>query len=119
MLTRDAALAFAQEWIDAWNSHDLDRILSHYTDDFEMSSPLIISIFGEPSGTLKGKQRVRAYWAMGLERRPGLRFELLDVFGGAGGVVILYRSEQQHQVAELLLFDEHGRVRVGAAHYNA
>ncbi|MEW5745619.1 MAG: nuclear transport factor 2 family protein [Nitrospirota bacterium] len=22
---------FAQEWINAWNSHDLDRILNHYS----------------------------------------------------------------------------------------
>lgn len=119
MLTRDAARAFAQEWIDAWNSHDLDRILSHYTDDFEMSSPLIVSIFGEPSGTLRGKAQVRAYWALGLERRPGLRFELLEVFSGVNSLVISYRSEQEHLATELLLFDDHGRVRVGSAHYNA
>ena len=24
--------AFAQDWQDAWNSHDLTRILSHYSD---------------------------------------------------------------------------------------
>lgn len=24
------AQKFAQEWVDAWNSHDLDRIMSHY-----------------------------------------------------------------------------------------
>ena len=46
---------FARQWIDSWNSHDLGRILSHYSDDFEMSSPLIINIVGEPSGMLKGK----------------------------------------------------------------
>lgn len=118
MLTREAALAFAREWIDSWNSRDLDRILAHYTDDFEMSSPLIASLFGEPSGTLKGKDRVRAYWTVGLQRRPNLHFELLDVFSGANSVVILYRSEQGHQVTEQLLFDQSGQVRVGSAHYN-
>jgi hypothetical protein len=118
VLTRDAALAFAHEWIDAWNSHDLDRILSHYTDDFEMSSPKIATIFGEPSGTLAGKERVRAYWAKGLQGRPNLRFELLDVFSGANSVVIYYRSEEEPLAAELLLLGEDGRVRVGNAHYN-
>ena len=34
---------FATDWIAAWNSHDLDRVLTHYEDDFEMSSPLIAS----------------------------------------------------------------------------
>src|ERR1700723_3107179 len=38
MMTSELALRFA-EWIAAWNAHDLPRILSHYADDFEMSSP--------------------------------------------------------------------------------
>ncbi|HEX5049396.1 MAG TPA: nuclear transport factor 2 family protein, partial [Gammaproteobacteria bacterium] len=42
MITQDFAQTFAHEWIDAWNSHDLDRILSHYADDFVMSSPRIV-----------------------------------------------------------------------------
>lgn len=40
MIDREWALEFARDWIESWNSHDMDRILSHYTDDFEMSSPL-------------------------------------------------------------------------------
>ena len=52
---------FAADWIESWNAHDLNRILSHYTDDFEMSSPVIIQVAGEPSGTLKGKAAVAAY----------------------------------------------------------
>lgn len=52
MVTRDRALKFAREWIEAWNAHDLQGVLSHYTDDFEMSSPFIGAFAGEPSGTL-------------------------------------------------------------------
>ena len=40
-MTKDFAIRFAGEWIAAWNAHDLGRILSHYTEDFEMSSPVI------------------------------------------------------------------------------
>lgn len=32
------ARRFAADWIAAWNRHDLDAILAHYTDDFEMRS---------------------------------------------------------------------------------
>ena len=49
---------FAPEWIAAWNSRDLDRVLSHYTDDFEMSSPLIVALMNEPSGVLHGKPAI-------------------------------------------------------------
>jgi hypothetical protein len=38
---------FAKEWVAAWNSHDLELILAHYEDDFEMSSPIITALVGE------------------------------------------------------------------------
>ena len=43
MISSHAAERFADDWIAAWNAHDLEKILSHYTDDFEMSSPVIVS----------------------------------------------------------------------------
>ena len=33
------AREFAREWIEAWNSHDLDTILSHYADGVVLTSP--------------------------------------------------------------------------------
>ena len=78
MMTRDEALRFAQEWAAAWNARDLDRILAHYSDDVEMSTPFIVKLMGEPSGTLKGKQQVRAYWRRALDRIPDLHFEVLS-----------------------------------------
>lgn len=35
-------LRFSESWIDAWNSHDLERILAHYEDDFLLESPHVI-----------------------------------------------------------------------------
>ncbi len=35
------ANTFAKEWLESWNSHDLDRILSHYSDDLEITTRLI------------------------------------------------------------------------------
>jgi hypothetical protein len=74
MIDKNFAEHFARDWIDSWNSHELDRILSHYSDQFEMSSPVIIQVVGEPSGTLKGKDAVGAYWAKALSLISDLRF---------------------------------------------
>jgi ketosteroid isomerase-like protein len=63
MMTRSFADQFALEWIEAWNSHDLERILSHYAEDASMSSPFIAQIVGIPSGILQGKPALRAYWS--------------------------------------------------------
>lgn len=57
------AKEFAHAWIAAWNSHHLERILEHHEEDFEMSSPVIATLAGEPSGKLRGKAAVAAYWS--------------------------------------------------------
>lgn len=107
---------FARSWIDAWNAHDLDAVLAHYSDDFEFSSPLIRQIAGEASGRLKGKKAVRAYWRAALARMPDLRFELVDVLAGIDGLLILYRG-QRGLSAEVFEFDANGQVRRGQALY--
>ena len=116
----DAAFArrFAEEWVAAWNAHDLDRILSHYSDDFEISSPFIPVIAGEPSGTLKGKENVRAYWKAALEKMPELEFELRDVLFGLDSIVIYYRSVKEKMSAEVLFLGEAGKVVRVVAHYD-
>jgi hypothetical protein len=42
MIERSWAGALARERIVGWNAHDLDRVLVHYADSFEMTSPLIV-----------------------------------------------------------------------------
>jgi ketosteroid isomerase-like protein len=116
----DAAFArqFAEEWIASWNSHDLDRILSHYTDDFEMQSPFIVQLMKEPSGRLRGKEVIRRYWERGLSAQPSLHFELEDVFVGANSVAIAYQRENGSRVVELIVFNEARQAIAGSAHYD-
>jgi hypothetical protein len=105
--------------VESWNSHDLDRILSHYTDEFEMSSPRITPLMGEPSGTLKGKRSIRAYWEKALAQSPGLRFELKEVLIGANSVVICYNNVTRgKKAAEVFIFGESGKVAKSMAHYD-
>ncbi len=119
MITRERALEFAEEWIGTWNSHDLDLILAHYSDDFEMSSPRIVQVMYEPSGTLKGKDNVRRYWEKSLAQAPGLRFELIEVLVGAGSLVVYYNNlTRGKKAAEVFVFGPDGRVAKSMAHYD-
>lgn len=110
MLDTRWARDFARDWIDSWNSHDMDRILSHYTDDFEITSPLIVERLKKPRGTLQGKQSVRAYWEPSLHAAPPLEFELIDLLVGIDSITIYYRNVGKRIVAETLIFDRDGRV---------
>lgn len=116
MLTPEFADAFAAEWIEAWNHHDLPRILSHYEDDFEMSSPNIPRLTNEPSGTLKGKEAVGAYWQRALERTPTLHFTLEHVLLGINSITLIYQGARGIS-AEVFHFDRDGRVSRAYAHY--
>ena len=118
MIEPGFAERFAKEWVAAWNAHDLDRILSHYDDDFEMSSPLIARLVGERSGKLRGKVAIREYWTQALAAAPDLRFELLSVLAGVDGVVVYYRGHRG-LAAETFQFGANGKVRAAAAHYAA
>lgn len=118
MLTAEFADEFAREWIEAWNSHDLERILSHYTHDFEMRSPVIIRIAGEPSGTLRGKAAVGAYWAKALAANPELHFELITALRGVRSIVLYYRGARGLS-AEVFEFEESGLVRRSFANYES
>lgn len=118
MLDRAWAEEFAHEWIAAWNSHDLERVLAHYSDDFQMTSPLIAQWLGVADGKLQGKEAVRRYWAQGLEKMPQLQFKLLDVVVGVNSLGIVFESVGlPRTVLEFMQLDEKKRcVRSEALH---
>jgi hypothetical protein len=111
------ARELAAEWVAAWNTHDLERIFSHYTDAFEMRSPLIAERGFSADGVLRGKPAIRPYWSAGLAASPPIRFELIDVYAGADTVVIHYRSVGRRIVTEVLELDADRRIIRGSACY--
>lgn len=109
---------FAPEWIAAWNSHDLERILSHYSDDVTVTSAFAERVRGPGTGdTVRGKAALRAYWGLALERFTTLRFELLQAYPGVDSLVLTYHSVAGLIGAEYMRFDASGRVCEVRAHY--
>jgi ketosteroid isomerase-like protein len=111
------AREFALQWVDAWNAHDLDGVLAHFADDAEFSSPVAAQLLPETHGTLRGKEAIRGYWTVGLERIPDLRFEVIDVYTGVDIVVIHYRNHVGGLVNEVLHLNATGLVQRGYGTY--
>jgi ketosteroid isomerase-like protein len=44
MVNTQKAYQLALDWIEGWNRHDLDAILSHYADDVEFTSPFVVKL---------------------------------------------------------------------------
>ncbi len=117
MIKAKQANEFAEHWIQSWNNHDLDQIMSHYTDDFEMSSPVIVSAMNEPSGKLMGKEVIRVYWSKALSKYSNLNFEKKHVLVGADSVTIIYNGVRGLS-AESFHFNQEGKVYAAYAHYD-
>ena len=110
--------AFAAEWVEAWNSHDLSRILSHYADDVVFTSPASSRYTGDPSGRVVGKAALEAYWRRALENAPDLTFTLRSVFSGPNAVAIRYFSSRTGaEAVEVLRFNPDGLAVDSAAYY--
>ncbi|MDO9067004.1 MAG: nuclear transport factor 2 family protein, partial [Deltaproteobacteria bacterium] len=72
---------------------------------------------GEPSGTLKGKKAVGAYWAKALELIPDLRFELIATLTGVNSITLYYKGTKGRLAAEIFHFGPAGKVAKAFAHY--
>ncbi len=119
IMPHDAArlAALGREWIAAWNAHDLERVLALYSDDFEMTSDRIPALGFDASGTLRGKEKVRAYWALALQRLPNLHFDLIDLYVSPDSVVVHYANDRGAKICEYLRVDEAGKIRQGSANH--
>src|SRR6478672_5389692 len=85
-------LDFANEWVNAWNSHDLEKIMSNDSETLQFTSPLIKQMGINESGTITNKRELRSYFEKGLQKYPDLQFELYHVLNGVNSVVLFYKS---------------------------
>ena len=107
-ISPDERGAFADDWIAAWNAHDLDRVLSHYAEEIVFLSPIAQELLGD--GRVEGLAALRSYWSGALTRQPDLKFELFDVLIGQACLTILYRNHRGQRAAETFEFGPDGKV---------
>jgi len=106
----ERANEFAKDWIEAWNDHDLERIISHYEKSLEFKSPIILERYPDSSGIILHRDKLREYFAIGLEKNPDLRFHLLEILTGTDSLVLYYENARGGKTAELFEFNERGKV---------
>jgi predicted ester cyclase len=118
-MRNDEARKLANDWVAAWNAHDLDLIMTHYEDAIELTSPAAAQLLPTPDGRVVGKPNVRAYFQRGLEAYPELRFQLEDVLWGINSVVLYYTNQKGTRTAEFMELSANGKVTRVVANYNA
>jgi predicted ester cyclase len=82
-------------------------------------SPIAARLLNDPSGTVKGKAALRAYFKKGLEAYPNLKFELVDVMWGLFSVVLYYVNQNGTKTGEYMEVGSTGKIVKVIANYNS
>jgi hypothetical protein len=105
-----SARRLAEEWVAAWNAHDLDSIMALYAPDVRFQTPMIIATMGIADGVVEGPVELREHFARGLARVPKLHFDLDGVYTGVRSLAMVYRRHDGTPVCELHEYDEDGLI---------
>jgi hypothetical protein len=96
----------AQHWFDAFNTHNLEKLLSLYDDQSVHYSPKLKLRQPETRGLIKGKDALRAWWKDSFERLPTLQYEPTSFTANDQRVFMEYirhlHGEEDLLVAEVL-----------------
>ena len=114
-----ALATLGRQWVEAWNSRDLERVLTMYSEDTEMTSTHIPALGFDAGGTVHSKDRLRAYWSKALSLIPELHFTLIDTYVSPDSLVVFYQNERGHRMCEYLRLDDAGKIKQGSANHLA
>jgi hypothetical protein len=115
--TMNELRALAKNWIDAWNTRDLDHIMEFYASDVEFESDAVITRWGKPDGRLVGRDELQEHISRGLTLAPHARLDLEEVFSAPSGYAVLYRMEGGDRTIEVIELDRYGKARKVKALY--
>lgn len=66
----------ALTWFEAFNEHNLEKLLSLYHEQAQHYSPKLKIRQPETQGLIKGKDALRVWWKDAFDRLPSLRYEV-------------------------------------------
>ncbi len=96
----------ATKWFEAFNEHDLEKLLSLYNDNAQHYSPKLKIRMPETQGLIKGKQALREWWRDAFDRLPTLQYEVIKLTADDEQVFMEYirhvNGEEDLSVGEVL-----------------
>lgn len=116
-ITQEFAENFAGQWIRAWNQKDIEAIMSHYATGVVFSSPFVLKTQFNLEGVITGKNELRKYFEMALEKNKGLHFSLQHTMVGVKSITLIYLRKNTILASEVMILDDKGLVIEGLSHY--
>jgi ketosteroid isomerase-like protein len=97
----------AHTWFDAFNEHDIEKLLALYDEQAEHYSPKLKVHQPETNGWIKGKASLRSWWADAFKRLPHLHYQVLSLTADGEQVFMEYirqtPGEHDLRVGEVLV----------------
>lgn len=97
----------AIDWFEAFNSHNIEKLLALYDDNAEHYSPKLKTLHPETKGCINGKAALRAWWTEAFQRLPQLHYEILQLTADKQQVFMEYirhtPNEADLRVGEVLV----------------
>ena len=109
-MTSQKNLSIAHAWFEAFNSHNLEKLLSLYDDEAEHFSPKLKIRHPETTGLVIGKNALRIWWQDAFDRLPTLHYKVTSLTANSDRVFMEYirtvENEENMLVAEVLEIKE-------------
>ncbi|MCA0349372.1 MAG: nuclear transport factor 2 family protein [Bacteroidetes bacterium] len=103
-------LSIAHLWFEAFNAHNLEKLLSLYDDEAQYFSPKLKIRHPETYGLVVGKESLRTWWQDAFERLPSLHYKVTSLTSNSDRVFMEYirtvTNEENMLVAEVLEIKE-------------
>lgn len=105
-MTSQKNLSIAHAWFEAFNAHNLEKLLSLYDDEAEHFSPKLKIRHPETKGLVTGKNALRNWWQDAFDRLPTLNYKVTSLTANSDRVFMEYirtvKNEDDMLVAEVL-----------------
>jgi hypothetical protein len=109
-MTTQKNLSIAHAWFEAFNAHNLDKLLSLYDDEATHFSPKLKIKHPETNGLVTGKNALRTWWQESFEQLPTLNYKVTSLTANDDRVFMEYvrkvENENDMLVAEVLEIKE-------------
>ncbi len=104
MITKN--LSIAHSWFEAFNTHNLDKLLSLYDEDAQHYSPKLKIRHPETNGLVVDKNALKNWWQDAFERLPSLHYKVTSLTSNPERVIMEYirvvEGEEDMLIAEVL-----------------
>lgn len=109
-MSAEKNLSIAMLWFEAFNAHNLEKLLSLYDDEAQHFSPKLKVRHPETQGLVSGKEALRTWWHDAFDRLPSLHYKVTSLTSNSDRVFMEYirtvENEEEMLVAEVLEIKE-------------